>query len=256
MALPVDVWRVVAGHLVTERDLCALACVSRELRGAVDDDAVWRRLFNRRYELEYLMSPSSSVTSPHPPSADDPHPERCFVQVTRKMVLAEVRGSVYAHLGVDAWRNARVIYAPSGWREEHSFSGIPWPEVHNRTYREWTKECFFLEHAERVRESYRRIIRTHENVQDVDRDIKTKLKQLETLARKEAIVKDAPDNRVRRRSQKLKDIAHQAKCVNNSLEKRAEDRKEYERKRLYELSRAPSEAVRMWKKATMERDKR
>ena len=84
----------------------------------------------------------------------------------------------------------------------------------------------------------------------------TKLRQLETLARKEAIVKDAPDNRVRRRSQKLKDIAHQAKCVNNSLEKRAEDRKEYERKRLYELSRAPSEAVRMWKKATMERDKR
>lgn len=64
MALPVDVWRVVAGHLVTERDLCALACVSRELRGAVDDDAVWRRLFNRRYELEFLMSPSSSVTSP------------------------------------------------------------------------------------------------------------------------------------------------------------------------------------------------
>ena len=53
MALPVDVWRVVAGHLVTERDLCALACVSRELRGAVDDDAVWRRLFNRRYELEF-----------------------------------------------------------------------------------------------------------------------------------------------------------------------------------------------------------
>ena len=49
-----------------------------------------------------------------------------------------------------------------------------------------------------------------------------KLKQLETFARKEAIVKDAPDIRVRRRSQKLKDIAHQAKCVNNSLEKRAE----------------------------------
>jgi hypothetical protein len=159
--------------------------------------------------------------------------------------------------GVYAPRNSRIIYAPS-WRDrfprERNNPGIPWPEV--RTYREWTKECFFLEHAERVRDSYRRIIRTHENVQDVDRDIKTKLKQLETLARKEAIVKDAPDNRVRRRSQKLKDIAHQAKCVNNSLEKRAEDRKEYERKRLYELSRAPSEAVRMWKKATMERDKR
>ena len=245
MALPVDVWRVVAGHLVTERDLCALACVSRELRGAVDDDAVWRRLFNRRYELEFLMSPSSSVTSPHPPSADDPHPERWFLRVTRRHVLADVSGGVYDS------RNARVIYAPSGWRNEHNFPGIL-----DRTYREWTKECFFLEHAERVRESYRRIIRTHENIQDVDRDIKTKLKQLETLARKEAIVKDAPDNRVRRRSQKLKDIAHQAKCVNNSLEKRAEDRKEYERKRLYELSRAPSEAVRMWKKATMERDKR
>ncbi len=249
MALPVDVWRVVAGHLGTERDLCALACVSRELRGAVDDDAVWRRLFNRRYELEFLMSPSSSVTSPHPPSADDPHPERCFVRVTRRLVLAEVSGGVYAHLGVYNSRNARVIYGLN-------FPGIPWPEVRQRTYREWTKECFFVEHAERVRDSYRRIIRTHENIQDVDRDIKTKLKQLETLARKEAIVKDAPDNRVRRRSQKLKDIAHQAKCVNNSLEKRAEDRKEYERKRLYELSRAPSEAVRMWKKATMERDKR
>ena len=249
MALPVDVWRVVAGHLVTERDLCALACVSRELRGAVDDDAVWRRLFNRRYELEYLMSPSSSVTSPHPPSADDPHPERCFVRVTRKDVLAEVSGGVYDS------RETRASSTPHRVGARAQFPGIPWPEV-RPTYREWTKECFFLEHAERVRESYRRIIRTHENIQDVDRDIKTKLKQLETLARKEAIVKDAPDNRVRRRSQKLKDIAHQAKCVNNSLEKRAEDRKEYERKRLYELSRAPSEAVRMWKKATMERDKR
>ena len=175
MALPVDVWRVVAGHLVTERDLCALACVSRELRGAVDDDAVWRRLFNRRYELEFnnqhhmiVGSSTRCVSSPftyHPPSADDPHPERWFVRVTRRHVLADVSGGVYDS------RNARVIYAPSGWRNEHNFPGIL-----DRTYREWTKECFFLEHAERVRDSYRRIIRTHENVQDVDRDIKTKLK--------------------------------------------------------------------------------
>jgi hypothetical protein len=272
MALPVDVWRVVAGHLVTERDLCALACVSRELRGAVDDDAVWRRLFNRRYELEFnnqhhmiVGSSTRCVSSPftyHPPSADDPHPERWFVRVTRTRVLAEVSGGVYASRTAYASRNAHDTrsFLP-GWRGERIrgdgwCGGLPWQEVRQRTYREWTKECFFVEHAERVRDSYRRIIRTHENVQDVDRDIKTKLKQLETLARKEAIVKDAPDNRVRRRSQKLKDIAHQAKCVNNSLEKRAEDRKEYERKRLYELSRAPSEAVRMWKKATMERDKR
>ena len=139
MALPVDVWRVVAGHLVTERDLCALACVSRELRGAVDDDAVWRRLFNRRYELEFLMSPSSSVTSPHPPSADDPHPERWFVRVTRTRVLAEVSGGVYVSRTAYASRNAHDTRSfLTGWRGgrirgDGRTGGHPWQEVRQRT---------------------------------------------------------------------------------------------------------------------------
>ena len=36
MALPEDAWRVVAGHVETERELCALACTSRELRRVLD----------------------------------------------------------------------------------------------------------------------------------------------------------------------------------------------------------------------------
>ena len=54
MALPEDAWRVVAGHVETERELCALACTSRELRRVLEDDDVWRRVFERRFELRFV----------------------------------------------------------------------------------------------------------------------------------------------------------------------------------------------------------
>ena len=52
MALPEDAWRVVAGHVETERELCALACTSRELRRVLEDDDVWRRVFERRLSCD------------------------------------------------------------------------------------------------------------------------------------------------------------------------------------------------------------
>jgi hypothetical protein len=285
MALPEDAWRVVAGHVETERELCALACTSRELRRVLDDDDVWRRVFERRFEIRFMneherrrgreatadepdadervsgLVSSSPVAGSIPrgtdssrgvafaPSADDPHPERWSCRVyPRADALAS---PFYLELPLrpvlghrDGAHGTRRGDGANAW-------GIPWLHVRHRTYREWTKDAFYCVHRERVRGSFMALCRAQEAVWATEAEIRRTMRSLEALAQKEADVKAKPTNAVRRRSQKLKDIAHQALCLRNVLERLGAERGDWEREKLTQLSRAPSEALRRYKKAAL-----
>jgi len=95
------------------------------------------------------------------------------------------------------------------------------------------------------------LCRAQEMVWATESEIRRTMRSLEALAQKEASVKAKPTNAVRRRSQKLKDIAHQALCLGNVLERLGRERGDWERERLTQLSRAPSEALRRYKKAAL-----
>lgn len=285
MALPEDAWRVVAGHVETERELCALACTSRELRRVLEDDDVWRRVFERRFEMRFVneherrrgreatvderdsdekvsgLVSSSPVAGSIPrgidssrgvafaPSADDPHPERWSVRVyPRSSALAS---PFYLELPLHRPVLGHRDGAHGTRRGDADAWGIPWLHVRHRTYREWTKDAFYCVHRERVRGSFMALCRAQEMVWATESEIRRTMRSLEALAQKEASVKAKPTNAVRRRSQKLKDIAHQALCLGNVLERLGRERGDWERERLTQLSRAPSEALRRYKKAAL-----
>ena len=68
------------------------------------------------------------------------------------------------------------------------------------------------------------VSRAGDGVWATESEIRRTMRSLEALAQKEASVKAKPTNAVRRRSQKLKDIAHQALCLGNVLERLGRER--------------------------------